>query len=208
MSDHPSSSPSSSANPPPASPGSPIGAPLGADPHRLKAALAAVTGQTLPYAGSNPGPPSVFGSAAQILLWQGQFPPPDAVERYEKVHPGAFARILEMAEFAQRTQADDTKRAHNFAQADTRRAQYLGAATTTIALFCAVGCGVFGAMIDSTGLLLLAGSFVSVPVMAVGKVLVESARAPTAKEILKAGVSAAPQPTAGMQPPSTSQTPL
>jgi uncharacterized membrane protein len=49
--------------------------------------------------------------AAQVQLWQGQFPPPDALERYEKLLPGAFNRMMVMAETAQTNQAADIKRA-------------------------------------------------------------------------------------------------
>jgi len=77
---------------------------------------------------------------AQLHVWEGQFPPPEAIERYERVLPGAFDRIIAMAEASQRAQSADTKRAHHYAQADTRRGQWLGAATTWTAMGAALGC--------------------------------------------------------------------
>ncbi len=60
---------------------------------------------------------------AQLHVWEGQFPPPEAIERYERILPGAFDRIIAMAEASQQAQSADTKRAHDYAQADTRRGQ-------------------------------------------------------------------------------------
>ena len=33
-----------------------------------------------------------------VQLWQGQYPPPEAIEHYEKVLPGSFDRMIAMAE--------------------------------------------------------------------------------------------------------------
>ena len=41
---------------------------------------------------------STFVEHTEVQVWQGQFPPPDAVEKYEAVLPGAFDRIVAMAE--------------------------------------------------------------------------------------------------------------
>jgi uncharacterized membrane protein len=114
---------------------------------------------------------------AQLHVWEGQFPPPEAVERYEKIQPGAFDRIIAMAEAAQRAQSADTKRAHDYAQADTRRGQWLGAATTWLAIGAALGCVIIAR--NSW----VAVAFLSVPVMAVAKSLIESAKSPSTGQI-------------------------
>jgi uncharacterized membrane protein len=134
----------------------------------LGAHLTALEGQELPNAA---GPVQV--QLAQLHVWEGQFPPPETVERYEKIQPGAFDRIIAMAEAAQRAHWADTKRAHDYAQADTRRGQWLGAATTWLAIGAALGCIVFAR--NSWA----AVAFLSVPVMAVAKSLIESAKSPS-----------------------------
>ncbi len=114
---------------------------------------------------------------AQLHVWEGQFPPPEAIERYERVLPGAFDRIIAMAEASQRAQSADTKRADDYAQADARRGQWLGAATTWLAMGSAVGCIVLH------GNSWVAVAFLSVPVMAVAKSLIESAISRSASQI-------------------------
>jgi uncharacterized membrane protein len=129
--------------------------------------------------------------AAQVQVWQGQFPPPDAIERYERVQPGAFNRIIAMAEFAQATQAADTKRAHDNVAGDTRRAQWLGFAVAVLAIVAASGCAIAGAYTGRLQIFWVAGALLSMPVMAVANTLVQSARTPSAKDILKAAQTAA-----------------
>lgn len=107
-----------------------------------------------------------------VQLWQGQFPPPEAVERYEKVHPGAFDRMIRMAEESQRTQGHMAELAIEGVRTDTRRGHWLGFLLSMSAMT--------GALI--LGLLhvpWVAGAFLSVPVMGVAKALIDSVRRPT-----------------------------
>jgi uncharacterized membrane protein len=107
--------------------------------------------------------------AIQQQLWQGPYPPPEAVERYDKVHPGAFARILTMAENMQAAQVEQSKIALTNAHSDTRRAHWLGFSVGALALIGAVVIGLWGNA-------WLAAAFLAVPVMGLAKALVESAR--------------------------------
>ena len=56
-----------------------------------------------------------------LQVWQGPYPPPEAIERYEKILPGTFNRILTMAENLQQAQIDQSRNAIHFARQDTRR---------------------------------------------------------------------------------------
>ena len=53
----------------------------------------------------------------RLELWQGPYPPPEAVERYEKISPGTFNRLITMAENLQNAQieqsADALRKTHN-----------------------------------------------------------------------------------------------
>ena len=156
-------------------------------PALLAALLVAPPVPGRPIAAISPGGlPLQLGMAAQVQVWQGQFPPPDAIERYEKVQPGAFNRIIAMAELAQATQATDTKRAHDNLAGDTRRGQWLGFAVAVLAIAAASVCAVVGALTSHSQLFWVAVAFLSLPVMAVANTLVQSARTPSAKNILKA----------------------
>jgi uncharacterized membrane protein len=148
-------------------------------------ALMAAQAQRLPYAGAPAGMIVPPGIAAQIQVWQSQFPPPEAAERFERIHPGAFDRMIKMAEFAQKAQADDTKRAQDYAHADTRHAQTLGAVTTALAMICAVACVGIGTYTKIENVFWVAGLFLGVPLMAVANKLIESARSPSTKDLLK-----------------------
>ena len=107
--------------------------------------------------------------AIQQQLWQGPYPPPEAVERYDKVHPGAFARILTMAENMQAAQIDQSKIALGNAHSDIRRGHWLGFSVGALALIGAVVIGLWGNA-------WLAAAFLAVPVMGLAKALVESTR--------------------------------
>src|SRR5947208_2283302 len=43
-----------------------------------------------------------------VQIWQGQYPPPESVEHYEKVLPGSFDRMIAMAERLQAAQIDES----------------------------------------------------------------------------------------------------
>jgi uncharacterized membrane protein len=99
------------------------------------------------------------------------YPPPDAVERYEALLPGAFDRIIAMAEQLQAAQIEQSRRALDHQNENSRRGHWLGFATTVLAV---AGAG-FCAWIGRNW---VAAAFLSVPAMAVAKALVDAAKAP------------------------------
>jgi uncharacterized membrane protein len=107
--------------------------------------------------------------AHQQQLWHGPYPPPDAVERYEKVLPGTFDRFIRMAEELQRAQIDQSASALNAQIRAASRGHWLGFAATALALAGAVLCVIY----DQPYVAL---AFLSVPVMAVARALINSAR--------------------------------
>ena len=139
--------------------------------------------ETFPLGQPWPGSPQAFPGGIQLplpnlpavvsfqhtQLWQGQFPPPDAVERYEAVLPGAFDRIIGMAERQQAATIVQVTEANKYRHADVKRAHYLGAAVTVAAL----GCSLVAYHMGSTA---LAVAFLSVPVLSVGKAILDSVR--------------------------------
>ena len=117
-----------------------------------------------PQPGGHPGsaPGAQFHLAVQQSYWQGPYPSPDAVERFEKLLPGSFDRILTMAEETQRAQIKTVENAQSFLQSDTKRSHYLGAAISFFALAGALTCGILNH--PTVGVAL-----VSIPVMAVAQ---------------------------------------
>jgi uncharacterized membrane protein len=110
----------------------------------------------------------------QTHVWQGQFPPPDAIERYEAVLPGAFDRLMKMAEEQQAAQIAQAKQANDYHRADIRRGHWLGAGVTLIAMSCALIALDMGSVVVAT-------LFLSVTVMAVGRALIETTRSQQSK---------------------------
>ena len=102
----------------------------------------------------------------QSSSWQGPYPSPDAVERFERVLPGAFDRILMMAENAQASQIRTNENAQNLLQKDVRRSHYLGSGISVLALVCSTAC----ALTDHPT---VAIALVGIPVMAVAKALID-----------------------------------
>ncbi len=107
----------------------------------------------------------------QIQIWQGQFPPPEAIERYEAVHKGTFDRLVTMAERQQQAQIDLNFEAIRRANGDTQRGQWLGFAMGFAAVIAAAIC----AWLNQPA---IAALLTSVPVLGVSKALVDSARMP------------------------------
>jgi uncharacterized membrane protein len=132
------------------------------------------------------------GIIQQAAHWQGPYPPPEAVERYEKVLPGTFNRLIAMAEQLQSSQIEQSKLALEFAQANSARGHWLGFAGMGLAIFGALVCVWFGEP-------WVAAAFVSVPVMAVAKALVDAAKA-SPKEIVAIGTPEAIPPDATQEP--------
>jgi len=103
-----------------------------------------------------------------LQVWQGQYPPPEAVEHYERILPGSFDRMIGMAERLQAAQIDESRRALDYTQADARRGHWLGAAIAVLAMMGALIC----LRLDFP---FVAAIFVGIPVMAVAKALIETA---------------------------------
>jgi len=108
---------------------------------------------------------------SQQAHWSGPYPPPDAVERHEAVLPGAFNRIIAMAEQLQSAQIAQSQKALEYSYLNGRRGHWLGFAITVLAF----GGAFFCAWISSPW---VAGAFLSIPVMAVAKALIDAAKAP------------------------------
>jgi uncharacterized membrane protein len=125
-------------------------------------------GLPFPYPGA--APLGIAALVQQIQMWQGPYPPPDAVRQYEEILPGAFDRMIAMAEQAQAAQIEANNHAQNYLRDDTKRGHWLGFAATCTAMIGAVVCAWIGQS-------WVAALFLGVPVMAVAKALVDGARA-------------------------------
>ena len=93
-----------------------------------------------------------------------------------------------MVEQLQVAQIQSVQTAQTNMLADSQRGNYLGAAVTVLAM----GCALISALYGHPG---VAGAFLSVPVMSVGKALIESAKA-------RAAPTQSPQ-SSEQQPPKT-----
>jgi uncharacterized membrane protein len=117
-----------------------------------------------------PGGPAALLTGMQIQqtqVWQGHLPPPEAIERYEALLPGAFDRLLKMAEKQQDGQIRNIEQAQLFTRDDTRWGQVLGAVISAFAMAGAVWC-------VHEKQPYVAALFLGVPVLAVAKALIES----------------------------------
>lgn len=99
--------------------------------------------------------------------WTGPYPPPEAAERFEALLPGAFGRILAMAERAQEAQLTATDKAQTYLRNDTLRGHWLGFASSLAAMagagFCVYEASPW-----------VAAAFLGVPVMAVARAFIGS----------------------------------
>ncbi|MEA3174031.1 MAG: putative rane protein [Gammaproteobacteria bacterium] len=122
-----------------------------------------------------PGAPGAAARISQTIttqqVWQGPFPPPEAVAEYERVLPGCFNRLITMAEQAQTANTRSVERAQEFTRRDIRRGHILGAITTALAM---VGCVVCVWLKQPW----VAGLFLAVPVMAVARAFIEHRGSP------------------------------
>ena len=131
------------------------------------------------------------GILQEAQHWTGPYPPPEAVERYERVLRGSFNRLVTMAEQLQAQQISQAYLVLRNTQRDNRRGHWLGFLTTILAMVCALGC----LFLEYPWVAL---AFVSIPVMAVAKALVKLAKAPTTE--LKAAKKAVAQPRVPPKP--------
>ena len=102
--------------------------------------------------------------------------------------------MIRMAGQLQAAQIDTTRRAQDYARYDTRRGHWLGFVAAVLAMLLAFGC-----------LLLqypwVAAAFLSVPVMAVAKALIDTATSrPQAQPIQPPAPAPPPQPTTAAPP--------
>jgi uncharacterized membrane protein len=105
----------------------------------------------------------------QVQLWQGQFPPPDAIERYEQTLPGVFNRIVVMAEKHQDSQFKLQTQALEAARTDTRRGHWFAFFITIFSIAGAALC----TYLDQP---LVASLLCGVPVLSVAKSFIDSVR--------------------------------
>ena len=115
-----------------------------------------------------PGGIPVVGARATAVMqsWQGPYPPPEAIERYEKSLPGTFDRILSMAERMEAAQIAQSANALSSQANDIRRAHYLGAGLGALAIAGAIVMGFAGQP-------WLAAAFLAVPVMGLARAFVD-----------------------------------
>ena len=121
----------------------------------------------------------------QVQLWQGQFPPPEAVAHYEQLLPGVFDRIVGMAEQQAAASISGTAEARRLLRDDTARGQWLGWSLAVLAIASAV-------LLGMTNHPAVATVLVAVPVMSVAIALINGVRLGRAKP--KAGDAPPPPP--------------
>lgn len=143
---------------------------------RVQQNTPAITPRAIP---ERPGAPPFLlpGNVAfgqQVQVWQSQYPPPEAVERFEAVLPGSFDRILTMVERAQQAQIDAVEQVNRHLQADTKRGVWLGFVVAMGGLFGAGFCAYFAQP-------WVAGVFLGIPVLGLVRTLVTSGSRPNPK---------------------------
>ena len=117
-------------------------------------------------------------------------PSPEAVAAYERILPGTFNRILQMAERAQEGQIATIQRLQEFQRRDTKRGHILGFIGLIVGMAGAAYCVALHQPY-------VAVAFLSVPVMAVAKALVDSAKKPAGQPLPS---QPQPQPKGGDKP--------
>lgn len=78
-----------------------------------------------------------------LLSYSGPLPPPHMLERYERLLPGAAARIFDMAENEQKHRHNWDTSSLQASVSSEKRGQYLGAATLVLLCVFAFAAGVF-----------------------------------------------------------------
>jgi len=193
--DTPAHNPQQASHPQPQSPpGVAIGQPQPIPPQILAAILAQQAQQRLAV----PTQLMLPGIVQQAQHWQGPYPPPEAIERYEKVLPGSFNRLIAMAEQLQTAQIEQSNQALESTQADSRRGHWLGFLVSGFAIFGALFCIALGSS-------WVAVALVSVPVMAVARALVEATKAQSSTEIIRSATPSPSTPDAGPTPEAPNQ---
>ena len=110
--------------------------------------------ETSPQQVDRPAPHHVI----QTQQWSAPLPPPDALEHYERIAPGAAERILRMAEREQEHRIESETKTLEVAAKDAKRGQWFGA----IAIYAAI----VGAVITAAlGFWQVAIALVGVPLL-------------------------------------------
>lgn len=122
-------------------------------------------------------PAGIIAGAKQTQIsvglqqWQGPYPPPEAIERYENVLPGTFERFISMAERLQAAQIVQSDKVITLSHADNGRGAWLGALLAAAAMA--------GALVaQGMGSVTVACFFLGVPLTGVCRSLIEAARKP------------------------------
>jgi uncharacterized membrane protein len=110
-----------------------------------------------------------FVSIQQVQQWQWPIPPPEDIKEYEAILPGAFDRIMKMAEHALGAQIESGRTEQESLRINSIAGTLLGGLVTIVAMACSLVCVFRGAF-------WVAGAFLSVPVMSVAKAFIESTR--------------------------------
>ena len=140
-----------------------------------------------PFVGNQPFVIPIAQTQQSLRVWQGQYPPPEAVEHYERVLPGAFERIIAMTERLQAAQIEEAREIRVNTKSDSRRGHYLGFCASIFAMLCAVFC-------TWLGYPWVGGLFLGVPVMSIGNALINSARKEKTSDLMKAAIQSASAP--------------
>jgi uncharacterized membrane protein len=133
----------------------------------------------------------------QVQSWQGPFPPPEAIERYEGVLAGSFDRLLKMAEQQQSLTFDAATHARDLLQKDTSRGHWFGFLLALLAIIGAVACSLLGNTAVAIALL-------GVPLLSVAKAFVDSASGKSVVQVQ--AVPAVAEPEAKALPPESEET--
>lgn len=82
--------------------------------------------------------------AMHVTSWDGPVPPPAAAEVYERISPGAFNRLLALAESEAQTRREMEKSDHAEYNRSVSRGQVYAFVLTLAAFACGTVCAAFG----------------------------------------------------------------
>ena len=79
-----------------------------------------------------------------VTTWDGPVPPPAAAEAYERIHPGAFDRLLTLAESEAKTRREQEAADHAEYHRSVSRGQAYAFVLTLVAFICGTICAFLG----------------------------------------------------------------
>ncbi len=91
--------------------------------------------------------------AVNVAFRQSPYPTAQEAEVFERLHPGAFGRILAMTEKGQKAAIDASAVAQDYQRDDTRRGHWLGASLTVLAIAVGAAVGIWGNPIVAVAIL-------------------------------------------------------